>query len=123
MSSGDGDKMIQSKNGKMGVGNGYASDFLVINPHALKTNDKFTVKMGYESGSTEEVEVYRSDDKEGLRTWYQVDSTISDGKLRFQSDQGTLELSPPTPLSARYLSSLCVFSSSIDCCMHAHGCK
>ncbi|KAK3753506.1 hypothetical protein QZH41_018003, partial [Actinostola sp. cb2023] len=93
MSSEKGDEMIKSKNGKMGVGNDYASDFLLINPQSLKTDKKFTVKMGFKSGVTDDIEVYRSDDDEGLRTWYQVvDSTTAEGSVvEFQTDKGNVK--------------------------------
>ncbi|XP_020892365.1 protein DD3-3 [Exaiptasia diaphana] len=90
MPSDKGDEMIKGKNGKMGVGNDYASDFLVISPHSLKTDQKFEVKMGYKSGVTDDIEVYRSDDDEGLRTWYQVEAKTSseDNMVTFQTDKG-----------------------------------
>jgi len=92
MSSEKGDEMIKSKNGKILVGNDYASDFLMISPHSLKTDKKFEVKMGYKSGVTDDIEVYRSDDDEGLRTWYRVDATTSseENMVKFETNRGNV---------------------------------
>lgn len=89
MSPDDGQKMIEEKGGRMGVGNDYASDFLVVSPHALKTKRKFVIGMKVDSSITSKIQFYRSSDALDLKTWYKVDSSISDGFATLEADEGS----------------------------------
>lgn len=88
MSADDGQKMIEEKGGRMGVGHGYASDFLVVNPHSLETKKKFKIGMKVDSSVTSKIQFYRSSDALDLKTWFKVDSSISDGFAIMESDEG-----------------------------------
>ena len=88
MSSDDGQKMIEEKGGRMGVGHGYASDFLVVNPHSLETKKKFKIGMKVDSSVTSKIQFYRSSDALDLKTWFKVDSSISDGFATMETDEG-----------------------------------
>ena len=82
--------MIKEKGGKMGVGNEYASYFVVVSPQDLKTVDckKMTMKMKVDSSVTSPPQIYRSSEQENFRTWYKVDAEINDGVASFQTSQG-----------------------------------
>ena len=82
--------MLQAKGGKMGVGNEYASDFVVLNPQNLKTEDgkKILVKMKVDSSVTSPPQIFRSNEQESFRTWYKVDAEVSGGVASFQTSQG-----------------------------------
>ena len=88
MSAEDGQKMIEEKGGRMGVGQGYASDFLAVNPHSLETDKKFKIGMKVDSSAATEIQFYRSSDDMDLKTWYKVDSTISEGFATIETDKG-----------------------------------
>ena len=111
MSAEDGDKMIEERGGRMGVGSGYASAFLAVNPHSLETNKKFKIGMKIDSSAASKVQFYRSSDDMStlyqvlrsisskvqfyrssddmdLKTWYKVDSTISDDFATVETDKG-----------------------------------
>ncbi|XP_001628323.2 protein DD3-3 [Nematostella vectensis] len=89
MPSDKGDAMVKDKGGKMGVGDEYASEFLLINPQALRTREKFSVKLGIVRGVTDDIEMYRSADSENLRTWYKVPgASVNEGVVSFQTDKG-----------------------------------
>ena len=95
MSAEDGDKMIEERGGRMGVGSGYASAFLAVNPHSLETHKKFKIGMKIDSSAASKVQFYRSSDDMDLKTWYKVDSTISDDFATVETDKGKTFISSP----------------------------
>lgn len=88
MSAEDGQKMIDDKGGRMGVGHGYASDFLVVNPQTLETGKKFKIGMNVDSSAASKIQFYRSSEDMDLKTWFRVDSSISDGFATLETDKG-----------------------------------
>ena len=88
MSPSEGQKMIEEKGGRMGVGHGYASDFLTVNPHSLETKKKFTIGMKVDTSVTSKIQFYRSSDAFDLKTWFKVDSSIKDGFATLKADEG-----------------------------------
>ena len=78
----------------MGVGSGYASAFLAVNPHSLETNKKFKIGMKIDSSAASKVQFYRSSDDMDLKTWYKVDSTISDDFATVETDKGNMFILP-----------------------------
>ena len=88
MSAEDGQKMIDETGGRMGVGHGYASDFLVVNPHSLETSKTFSIGMKVDSAATSKIQFYRSSDAMDLKTWYKVDSSVTNGFATLQADKG-----------------------------------
>ncbi|XP_058950306.2 protein DD3-3 [Pocillopora verrucosa] len=97
MSADDGDKMIEERGGRMGVGSGYASAFLAVNPHSLETNKKFKIGMKIDSSAASKVQFYRSSDDMDLKTWYKVDSTISDDFATVETDKGGIYVARTVP--------------------------
>lgn len=100
MSADDGQKMIEEKGGRMGVGHGYASDFLVVNPHSLETKKKFKIGMKVDSSVTSKIQFYHSSDALDLKTWFKVDSSISDGFATMETDEGGVYVARTLPNSA-----------------------
>lgn len=88
MSPDEGQKMIDEKGGRMGVGHAYASDFLAVNPHSLETKKKFFIGMKVDKSVTSKIQFYRSSDALDLKTWFRVDSTISNGFATLEADEG-----------------------------------
>ena len=88
MSAEDGQKMIDDKGGRMGVGHGYASDFVVVNPQTLETVKKFQIGMNVDSSAASKIQFYRSSEDMDLKTWFKVDSSVSDGFATLQTDKG-----------------------------------
>ena len=89
MSADEGQKMIDEKGGRMGVGHGYASDFLTVNPHSLETGKMFTIGMKVDSSATSKIQFYRSSDALGLKTWYKVNTAdTSDGFATLETNEG-----------------------------------
>ena len=88
MSADDGQKMIEENGGRMGVGHGYASDFIVVNPHSLATNNKFEIGMKVDSEATSKIQFYRSSHELGLKTWYKVDWSIANGFATIKTYEG-----------------------------------
>ena len=88
MSAEDGEKMIDDKGGRMGVGHGYASDFLVVNPQTLETGKKFQIGMNVDSSAASKIQFYRSSEDMDLKTWFKVDSSVSDGFATLETDKG-----------------------------------
>lgn len=72
----------------MGVGHGYASDFLVLHPQTLETEKKFKIGMKVDSSAASKIQFYRSSEDMDLKTWYKVDSSISDGFATLETDKG-----------------------------------
>jgi len=72
----------------MGVGHGYASDFLVVNPQTLETGKKFKIGMNVDSSAASKIQFYRSSEDMDLKTWFRVDSSISDGFATLETDKG-----------------------------------
>jgi len=91
MSAEDGHKMIDDKGGRMGIGHGYASDFLVVNPQTLETDKKFQIGMNVDSNAASKIQFYRSSEDMDLKTWFKVDSTVSDGFATVKTDKGNHE--------------------------------
>lgn len=88
MSAEDGQKMIDDKGGRMGIGHGYASDFLVVNPQTLETDKKFQIGMNVDSSAASTIQFYRSSEDMDLKTWFKVDSSVSDGFATVKTDKG-----------------------------------
>lgn len=90
LSHDDGEKLIESKSGKMGVGNGYASKFVVLRPESLVTRNgkKFKIKMKVDDGATSKTQLFWSSTAENLKTWYKMDAEISDGYATFETNKG-----------------------------------
>lgn len=88
MSAEDGQKMIDDKGGRMGVGHGYASDFVVVNPQTLETVKKFQIGMNVDSSAASKIQFCRSSEDMDLKTWFKVDSSVSDGFATLQTDKG-----------------------------------
>ena len=80
--------MIDDKGGRMGVGHGYASDFLVVNPQTLETGKKFQIGMNVDSSAASKIQFYRSSEDMDLKTWFKVDSSVSDGFATLETDKG-----------------------------------
>ena len=72
----------------MGVGHGYASDFLVVNPQTLQTGKKFQIGMNVDSSAASKIQFYRSSEDMDLKTWFKVDSSVSDGFATLETDKG-----------------------------------
>ena len=90
MSPDEGQKMIEEQGGRMGVGNDYASDFLEVSPQSLKTKRTFVIGMKVDSSITSKIQFYRSSDALDLKTWYKVDSSISNGFATLEADEGKI---------------------------------
>ena len=89
MSADQGDKMIKEKGGRMGVGHGYASDFLTVKPHSLRTEKKFKIGMKVDSSAASKIQFYHSSDEMDLKTWFKVsDVDISDGFAVLETSEG-----------------------------------
>lgn len=88
MSAEDGQKMIDDKGGRMGIGHGYASDFLVVNPQTLETGKKFQIGMNVDSSAASKIQFYRSSEDMDLKTWFKVDSSVSDGFATLDTNKG-----------------------------------
>lgn len=88
MTADDGQKMIEQRGGRMSVGHGYASNFIIVNPHSLKTSDKFVIGMKVDSEATSKIQFYRSSDALDLKTWYKVDSSMDDGLATLEVREG-----------------------------------
>ena len=88
LSANDGQEMIDEMQGKMGVGSGYASGFLVVNPQSLQTNKHFTLGMKVDSTPASNIQFYRSSDAANLKIWLKVDADISDGFAIVKTNQG-----------------------------------
>lgn len=100
MSADDGQKMIEENGGRMGVGHGYASDFIVVNPHSLATNNKFEIGMKVDSEATSKIQFYRSSHELGLKTWYKVDWSIANGFATINTYEGGVYVARSLPDSA-----------------------
>lgn len=72
----------------MGIGHGYASDFLVVNPQTLETGKKFKIGMNVDSSAASKIQFYRSSEDLDLKTWFKVDSSVSDGFATLETDKG-----------------------------------
>lgn len=92
MSAEDGQKLIDEKGGRMGVGHGYASDFLVVHPQTLETNKKFKIGMKVDSSAASKIQFYRSSEDMDLKTWYKVDFSVSDDFATLETDKGNFTL-------------------------------
>lgn len=88
MTADDGQRMIEERGGRIGVGHGYASNFLIVNPHSLKTSNKFVIGMKVDSGVTSKIQFYRSSDALELKTWFKVDSYMNDGLATLDVREG-----------------------------------
>ena len=88
LSSDDGEEVMKNKDGKMGVGSGYASSFMIVNPQSLQTDKTFTIGMNVDSSPTSTIQFFRSSDAANWKTWYKVDSEIDDGFATVKTDQG-----------------------------------
>lgn len=98
LSADQGDKMIKEKGGRMGVGHGYASDFLTVNPHSLKTEKKFKIGMKVDSSAASKIQFYHSSDAMGLKTWFKVsDVDISDGFAVLETSEGGVYVARTLP--------------------------
>ncbi|XP_078384681.1 protein DD3-3-like [Oculina patagonica] len=97
LSAEDGQKMIDDKGGRMGVGHGYASDFLVVNPQTLETDKKFKIGMKVDSSATSKIQFFRSSEDMDLKTWYKVDSSVSDGFATVETDKGGIYVARTMP--------------------------
>lgn len=88
MSAEDGQEMIDDKGGRMGIGHGYASDFLVVNPQTLETGKKFKIGMNVDSSAASKIQFYRSSEDLDLKTWFKVDSSVSNDFATLETDKG-----------------------------------
>lgn len=100
MTADDGQRMIEERGGRMGVGHGYASNFLIVNPHSLKTSNKFVIGMKVDSGVTSKIQFYRSSDALDLKTWFKVDSSMNDGLATLEVREGGVYVARTLPDSA-----------------------
>lgn len=70
------------------VGDGYASNFMVINPQEKLTEGgkKFSVTLKVDSSMSGPVNVYKAD--KNKPQWEKVDADINDGVAKMQVDSG-----------------------------------
>lgn len=114
MSAEDGQKMIDDKGGRMGIGHGYASDFLVVNPQTLETGKKFQIGMNVDSSAASRIQFYRSSEDMDLKTWFKVDSSVSDGFATLDTNKGNYAFMFFTPEITMPLVVLHFLQSSLE---------
>lgn len=74
--------------GSVDFGDGYASNFLVIEPQEKLTegDKKFSVTLKVDSSTSGTVTIYKSD--KNSPQWRKVDAEIDDGVAKMQVDSG-----------------------------------
>ena len=87
-SKSDGEARAEAMGASVDVGDGYASNFLVVNPQEKLTegDKKFSVTMKVDSSMSGTVTVYKAD--ANSPQWRKVDADIDDGVAKMQVDSG-----------------------------------
>ena len=87
-SKSDGEAEVEAMGASVDVGDGYASNFLVINPQEKLTDGdkKFSVTLKVDSSMSGTVNVYKAD--KNNPQWRKVDADINDGVAKMQVDSG-----------------------------------
>lgn len=87
-SSSNGEARLESMGGSVDFGDGYASNFLVIEPQEKLTegDKKFSVTLKVDSSTSGTVTIYKSD--KNSAQWRKVDAEIDDGVAKMQVDSG-----------------------------------
>ena len=87
----EGETFVESQGGKVGVGDDYASNFVVIRPEEMPAKDgkKLKIKMKVDDGAkTSTIELFRGSPSENLVTWYKVEAEINEGYATFETEKG-----------------------------------
>lgn len=97
----DGERRIVAAQGSMKVGDGYASDYLVVYPFANFSSQPFEMTLKLDSKVTSEIHIYHSSYLNNAQSWRRVPNVdIKNNIARFSRHEGGIYVARTQPATA-----------------------